>query len=274
MLGESAQPADIENMRRTLGLDKPLHEQYWTFLKGLATGDLGDSIQTEGPVVRMVLERFPATLQLTLASMLAAVLIAFPLGVMSAVKQGSSIDQSSRFLSLLGISIPNFWLGPMLIIIFSLKLDIFPVSGRRGISYYILPAVTLGTAMAAILTRMIRASLLEIIRSDYIITARSKGVSEKVVVLKHALRNSLIPVITVIGLQFGALLGGSIITEKIFSWPGIGSLLISAISQRDYPVVQGCVLLISFSYVLVNLLTDITYGFLDPRVRILTSKSS
>ena len=267
MLGESAKPADVETLRRTLGLDRPLSEQYLTFLKGLVTGNLGTSIHTRQPILSTIVKRLPATLELTLSSMAVALLIAIPLGVISAGKQYSVLDNGSMFFALLGISMPNFWLGPLLIILFSVNLGWLPVSGRGGLAHLILPAITLGTALAAKLTRMTRSSVLEILHEDYITTARSKGLREGFVIFKHALRNALIPVITVIGIQFGALLSGALITETIFAWPGIGRLTITAIQKRDYPLVQGCVLLIAFGYVFANLITDLAYAWADPRIR-------
>lgn len=267
MLGESAKAADVENLRRGLGLDRPLAEQYVRFLRGLATGDLGVSIHTGQPILHTILTRLPATLELTAAAMVVALLLAIPLGVIAAAKQYSLLDNGSMFLGLLGISMPHFWLGPLLILLFSVHLRWLPVSGRGGLAHLILPAITLGTALAAILTRMTRSSVLEILHEDYITTARAKGVQEVVVVFKHALRNALIPVITIIGLQCGALLSGALITETVFAWPGLGRLTISAIQTRDYPLVQGCVLLISLSYVCVNLLTDLAYAWVDPRIR-------
>ncbi|MBN1878801.1 ABC transporter permease subunit [bacterium] len=266
MLGDTAQPADIEKLRHEMGLDKPLHLQLAAFLKGLMTGDLGRSLHSREPVTKILTDRFPATLELTLVSMLVAVAIALPLGIISAVKANTAIDHSSMFLALLGVSIPNFWLGPMLILIFSVQLNWLVVSGRSGPGSYILPAITLGTALAAILTRMTRASLLEVMKAPYITTAYAKGASHSRAIFHHALRNALIPVTTIMGLQIGALLGGSVITETVFSWPGIGRELIQAIQGRDYPVVQGCVLLIAFCYVLINLVTDLIYGILDPRI--------
>ncbi len=268
MLGEQAQAADKETLRRELKLDRPIGEQYLVYLSGLPRADLGRSIHSREPVLQTILKRFPATLILTLAAMIVAVLIAIPIGILSAVRQYSLMDNVSMFVALLGISMPNFWLGPLLILLFSIQLGWLPVSGMGGAQHLILPAVTLGTALAAILTRMTRSSVLEVIREQYIVTARAKGLQEKVVLFKHAFKNALIPVITILGLQFGALLSGSIITETIFSWPGIGRLMIQAVNQRDYPLVQGCVLFISLSYVLVNLATDLLYGAADPRIRI------
>jgi peptide/nickel transport system permease protein len=268
MLGEQARAADKATLRHELQLDRPLGEQYTHYLSELLQGNLGRSIHSREPVRRIILKRFPATLLLTVAAMFVAVLIAVPIGILSATRQYSFIDNASMLFALLGISMPNFWLGPLLILLFSIQLGWLPVSGMGGVTHLILPAVTLGTALAAILTRMTRASVLEVIREQYIVTARAKGLREGIVLFKHALRNALIPIITILGLQFGALLSGSIITETIFSWPGIGRLVIQAVNQRDYPLVQGCVLIISLSYVLINLITDLFYGLSDPRIRI------
>ncbi len=267
MLGEQAQAVDKETLRRQMGLDKPLHVQYVDFLARLARGDLGRSLHTKRPVLESIVRRLPATLELALAAMVVALVLAIPLGLLSAYKKDTVVDQGSMLFALLGISMPNFWLGPLLIIVFSLKLGWLPVSGRGSLAHIVLPAITLGTAMAAILTRMTRASMLDVIQSDYITTARAKGVRESRVVLKHAFRNALIPVVTIVGLQIGGLLAGSIITETIFAWPGIGRLAIQAINARDYPLVQGCVLVIALGYVLVNFLTDLLYGLIDPRIR-------
>ena len=267
ILGESALPAQREVLRRQLGLDRPLTDQYLNFLKGLARGDLGRSLYSRQNVSGIIAERFPNTILLGAAAMGVAILIAVPLGILSALKQYSFMDNLSMFLALLGISLPNFWLGPMLIIIFAIWLDWLPVSGIGTPAHLVLPAVTLGTAMAAILTRMIRSSLLEVIQDDYVRTARSKGLTFRWAVIRHALKNALTPVVTILGLQAGSILAGSIITEWIFAWPGIGRLTVMAINSRDYPTVQGCVLIIALSYVLVNLVTDIAYAFLDPRIR-------
>ncbi|MEE8075100.1 MAG: nickel ABC transporter permease [Candidatus Binatia bacterium] len=266
MLGETASPADKEILRQELGLDQPLLVQYLRFLSGLASGDLGDSLSQQGRVMDLILRRLPATLELTLAAMGIALMIALPLGIVAAVKRQTWMDHTSLLFSLLGLSIPNFWLGPLLIIVFSIELGWFPVSGRGGLSHLILPSITLGTAMAAVLTRITRSSLLEVIQEDYIKTARGKGLSEWSVWLKHALRNSLLSVITIVGLQFGSLLAGAIITETIFTWPGLGRLTIHAIQTRDYPLAQGCIMLISVSYLVVNLATDLLYKFADPRI--------
>jgi peptide/nickel transport system permease protein len=267
MLGESALPADRDALREALGLDRPIPEQYGSFLWGLCRGDLGVSLQQRRPVTALIREHYPATLELTLAAMLISLLIALPAGILSGIRQYSVLDHSTMFLALLGVSMPNFWLGPLLIWVFSIQLGWFPVSGKGGLAHLVLPAVTLGASMAAIVARMTRSSVLEVLREDYVMTARAKGLSEARVILKHVLRNAMLPVLTVVGLQFGALLAGSIITETIFSWPGLGTLMVKAIQTRDYPVVQGCVLIIALSYVLVNLLTDLLYGVIDPRIR-------
>ncbi|MGA1876339.1 MAG: nickel ABC transporter permease [bacterium] len=267
MLGENARSLDKQILHHELGLDKPLLNQYVDFLKKIGRGNLGKSLHSQQPVLAIILEKYPATLELMLAAILVALAISLPLGILSALKQYSFMDHASLFLSLLGISMPHFWLGPILILLFSIKLGWLPVSGRGGPSHVILPAITLGTAMAAILTRMVRSSLLEVLEDDYITTAKSKGLSFKRVILKHALKNAFIPVLTVVSLQIGALLTGSIITEMIFAWPGLGRLTIQAIYTRDYPLVQGCVLIISISYVVVNLLTDLAYTVIDPRIR-------
>lgn len=266
MLGETASASDKETLRRDLGLNEPVWTQYLGFLKGLAVGDLGRSLYHQEKVMDLVLARFPATLELTLAAMAVATFCAFPLGVLAAWKRRTWVDRCALLLSLFGLAMPNFWLGPLLIIAFSIQLGLLPVSGRGGLSHLILPSLTLGTAMAALLTRMIRSSLLEVIHEDYIQSARAKGLSEITVWLKHALRNSLLPVITILGLQFGSLLAGSVITETIFTWPGIGRLTIQAIQTRDYPLLQGCVLVIAVCYLVVNLFTDILYRVIDPRI--------
>jgi len=268
MLGESAQPADREALRHALGLDQPLLTQFGQYMGNLLQLDLGKSLYSQRPIVDMLIERIPATVQLAVSSLIVAVLIAFPLGVLAAVKKDSHWDQGAMGLSLIGVSIPNFLMGPILILVFSLWLGWFPVSGRDGFASLILPALTLGTAMAAILSRMVRATLLETLNEDYIRTARAKGLSERLIVWRHAMRNAMLPVITLLGLQLGVLLGGAVITEVVFSWPGLGQLTIESIQRRDYPVVQACVLIISLTYVVVNTLTDLVYGWLDPRIRL------
>ncbi len=267
MLGEQAQPADREGLRKSLGLDRPILEQYLRFLGGLLAGDLGESLHHRRGVAGLVLERLPATLELGAASMLIAVAIALPLGILAAARARSWLDHGSMLGSLLGVSIPNFWLGPLLISLFSLRFNWLPPSGRGGLEHLVLPALTLGTGLAAILTRMTRASVLEVLPKEFVRTARAKGLGERAVLLRHSLRNALLPVVTVAGLQTGAVLSGSVITESIFAWPGIGRLTIEAIAARDYPLVQGCVLTIALTYVLLNLLTDLLYTVCDPRVR-------
>jgi ABC-type dipeptide/oligopeptide/nickel transport system permease component len=268
MLGEGAAPEDVAQLRERLGLDRPLLVQYASFLQGLFRGDLGVSLRNDQPVLQQILERMPATAELAFASMAVAVLIALPLGIIAAVWRGTAVDHGAMTLSLVGISVPNFWLGPLLAIVFAVELGWLPVGGRGTLAHLVLPAATLGAALAAILARMTRASLLEELREPYVLAARAKGVSRTRAVLHHALRNSLIPIVTILGLQFGVVLTGAVITETIFAWPGIGRLLIQSISFRDYPTVQGCVLLIAVTYVGVNLVTDLTYGFLDPRIRV------
>ncbi|MCB1057113.1 MAG: ABC transporter permease [Acidobacteria bacterium] len=267
MLGDGARAADVEALRSSLGLDRPLGEQYLDFMKGLAVGDLGSSLHFRRPVTALLVESYPATLELAVASMAVALLIALPLGILAALRRDRFADHLSRFLSLLGVSMPNFWLGPMLILVFAIYWNLLPVSGRSGWASLVLPAITLGTALAGLLTRMVRSSLGEELHRPYVVTARAKGLLRWQAVVRHALRNALVPVVTIVGLQFGALLTGAIITETIFSWPGLGRLLIQAIRLRDYPLVQGCVLVIAVTYVLVNLVTDVMYAFLDPRIR-------
>lgn len=266
MLGENAQVADREALRQALGLDRPLGEQYLAYIQRLARLDLGLSFQDRRPVAAILGERLPATLELTIAALALALTLALPLGVLAARHRGSPLDTGAMGLSLVGISIPNFWLGPLLILVFSLWLGWTPVSGREGPASLILPALTLGTGMAAILARMVRGSILEVLGEDYVRTARAKGLSEGRVLWGHALRNAWLPILTLIGLQLGGLLGGAVITETVFAWPGVGSLLVEAIQGRDYPVVQACVLLVSLSYVFVNTLTDLVYSWVDPRI--------
>jgi peptide/nickel transport system permease protein len=266
MLGETAATADKEALRESLGLNRPLSVQYRTFMFDLAAGDLGRSLYERSSVTEIVRARFPATLELALCAMIAAIAISFPLAVLAAVRRGSWIDRSALTFSLFGLSMPNFWLGPLLMIIFSIQLGWTPVSGRGGLGHLVLPAFTLGLGMAAILIRILRASLLRAMNEEYVQTARAKGLSEQRVWLKHTLRNALLSVITIMSLQFGSLLTGSLITETIFSWPGIGRLTVQAIQTRDYPLVQGCVLVIAVSYILVNFLTDLAYRLVDPRI--------
>lgn len=267
MLGESASPEEVARLRNTLGLDRPLLEQYQSFLGGLVRGDLGSSIRYGTPVTHEIRDRLFRTMQLAVAAMVVAILFAIPLGIIAAVFRGTPIDYAAMTVALAGISMPNFWLGPLLAILFAVNLGWLPVSGTGSLAHLVLPAITLGAALSAILARMTRASLLEELRELYVVAARARGLSRTRAVVRHAFRNSLIPVVTIIGLQFGAVLTGTIITETIFAWPGVGRLLIQAINFRDYPLVQGCILFISVTYVMMNLLTDLTYGLLDPRIR-------
>jgi peptide/nickel transport system permease protein len=267
MLGETASEADVAALRTRLGLDRPLAEQYGSFLKGTLRGDLGTSLRTSQPVTEAIGERLPATFELAAAAMLVSIGFSIPLGIIAAVRRGTAVDHAATTLSLLGVSVPNFWLGPLLAIVFSIELGWLPVSGRGTLAHLILPAVSLGAALAAILARMTRATLLEELREPYVQAARARGTSVSRAVVRHAFRNSLIPVVTLIGLQFGAVLTGAVITETVFAWPGIGRLLIQSIGFRDYPIVQGCILLIAVTYVAMNLLTDLVYGVLDPRIR-------
>lgn len=270
ILGEQALEVDKQSLRDCLNLDQPLHVQYGLFWKDVADGSLGHLCDERGVTVRdRLTANIPATFQLALASMLIAIMLSMPLGVAASLRPYSWVDNTSAVIALLGISVPNFWLGPMLLIVFSLTLQALPNPGSDvvGLSALVLPALTLGSGMAAKLTRMTRSSMLEVLNLEYIRTAKAKGLPRWMVVTKHALRNALIPVITVLGLQFGALLTGAIVVEKIFARPGVGMLLLESIESRNYMLVQGCVLFISFTYVFVNLLTDLVYGWVDPRIR-------
>jgi ABC-type dipeptide/oligopeptide/nickel transport system permease component len=278
MLGEGASPADITTLRHQYGLDQPLSSQYIRYWAGVLHGDLGASIRLHDSVTHLILERYPYTLALTLAALVLALALALPAGILSALRRGRALDQTLSVVSLFGLSIPGIALGPILILVFSIGLGWTPVSGANaGASaagtlsidwrYLILPAVTMGASLAAILTRMVRTAMLEELGQDYIRTARAKGLSETAVVCRHALPNALVPIITVVGLQFGALLAGAIVTEKIFSWPGLGRLVVDAISNRDYALVQGCLLAIGLTYILVNFFTDVVYRFINPRMR-------
>ena len=267
MLGEGASITDVQAARHVYGLDQPLGTQYVNYWKGVVHGNLGQSIRFSEPVTRLILQRYPFTLRLTFAALAVALLLAIPAGVRSARRRDRWDDRLISAVSLLGLSFPNFALGPILILFFAIFLGVLPVSGAGTWMHLILPAVTLGAALAAILTRMVRTAMLEELGQDYIRTARAKGLPERTVVYRHALRNALIPVLTVVGLQFGALLAGAIVTETIFSWPGLGRLTIQSISNRDYAVVQGCILAIGLTYVAVNFLTDIAYSFANPRIR-------
>jgi ABC-type dipeptide/oligopeptide/nickel transport system permease component len=267
MLGEGAPVTDVQAARHAHGLDLPLGRQYLNYWEGVLQGDLGPSLRFNQSVTRLIAQRYPYTLQLTLAALVVAVLLSVPAGVRSAQRRNRWDDRLLSVVSLFGLSFPNFALGPILILFFAIYLGWLPVSGSGGVAHLVLPAITMGGALAAILTRMVRTSMLEELGQDYIRTARAKGLSERRVVYGHALRNAMIPVITVLGLQFGALLAGAIVTETIFSWPGIGRLTIQAISNRDYYLVQGCILAIGLTYVAVNFLTDLLYSVANPRIR-------
>ena len=268
MLGETAAPSDVVGMRHSLGLDRSLLEQYAAFLGGLAVGNLGESISYRKPVSQLIAERFPATIELAAAGMLVAILLAFPLGLIAGSNPGGAGDLSAMGFAIVGISVPHIYLGPLLMILFSLDLRWLPLTGRGGLDHLVLPAATLGTALAAILARMLRQSLIRVRESDYMRTALSKGLSARAALFRHGLKNALTSIVTIVGLQMGALLSGTLITEIIFSWPGIGRLLITAIGARDYPVVEGCVLTFAMTYVVVNIATDLVYALVDPRVRI------
>jgi ABC-type dipeptide/oligopeptide/nickel transport system permease component len=267
MLGEGARADDLQQLRHALGLDVSIPIQYGRYLKGVLHGNLGESFRFQQPVARVILEHYPATLELAAVALGVCILIGIPAGVLAAHKRGEKADHAVGVLTLFGLSLPNFALGPVLMLVFSVVLGWLPVTGRGGIPHLVLPAFTLGAALAAILTRMVRTSVIEELSADYVRTARAKGVSESGVLFRHALRNALIPILTILGLQFGTLLAGTIVTETIFSWPGIGHLTVQAINARDYPLLQGCILLIAVSYVVVNLLTDLVYAVVDPRVR-------
>ncbi len=268
MLGDNATALNRQALEAQLGLDKPLGQQYMDYLLGLVQGDLGQSIYKQQSVVKMIIRSFPATLELTLGSLFLSILIGLPLGVLSAIKSHEKLDHVFSGLSMLGMSLPAYFLGPLLIWIFALSLDLFPVSERGGIGHLILPSLSLAIPLGSVLLRMVRASVMEVKSQDYIRTARSKGLSWKGMYFKHALKNAMIPILTTVGLQLGALLTGTVITETIFDWPGIGTLLFNSIQQRDYPLIQGCILFVAVVYVLVNFITDIAYSYFNPKVRI------
>jgi peptide/nickel transport system permease protein len=267
MLGESASMADRETLRTDLGLNQPLITQFGRYISKLAHGDLGQSIHTKTPIIELIKTRYPATLKLAVLSLIIGLAIGIPLGIYAALRNGRWQDFVVTIVSVRFSAMPAFWLGPMLMLVFAVWLGWLPVSGMESRTSIILPAITLGFGLSAILTRMTRTSLLEVLNDDFIRTARAKGLSEKTVIVKHALRAALLPIITIVGLQMGSLLAGTVITETIFSWDGIGRLLVESIEKRDYPVTQACVLVVALSYVLVNLFTDIIYRFADPRVR-------
>lgn len=267
MLGESASSADRDALRAELGLNQPLLRQFGTYLNKLAHGDFGHSIHTKASISELIKTRYPATLKLALLSLMIGLVVGIPLGIYSALKAGHWQDILVTVVSVRLSAMPAFWLGPVLMLIFAVWLGWLPVSGMESGTSIILPAATLGFGLSAILTRMTRTSLLEVLNDDYIRTARAKGLSERVVILRHALRAALLPIITIVGLQMGSLLAGAVITETIFSWDGIGRLLVESIEKRDYPVTQACVLVVALSYVAVNLFTDLLYKLADPRVR-------
>jgi ABC-type dipeptide/oligopeptide/nickel transport system permease component len=270
MLGESASMADRETLRAELGLNQPLIQQFGSYLSKLSHGDLGSSIHTKTPIIELIKARYPATLKLAVLSLIIGLLIGIPIGIYAALKANHWQDFVVTIVSVRFSAMPAFWLGPMLMLVFAVWLGWLPVSGMESHTSIILPAITLGFGLSAILTRMTRTSLLEVLNDDFIRTARAKGLSEKTVIIRHALRAALLPIITIVGLQMGSLLAGTVITETIFSWDGIGRLLVESIEKRDYPVTQACVLVVALSYVLVNLFTDVIYRFADPRVRVST----
>jgi len=267
MLGDRAQVSDVVALRHSLGLDRPLVEQYVRYLNGLVHGDLGASLRSRASVASLLAQRWPATLELAAASLILALAVAIPLGVLAATRRGAPADRVVRWAALLGTSLPSLWLGPLLILLFGVGLDWLPISGRAGTASIILPALTLSCGIAALLMRMVRAAVSEELAKPYVLAARARGVSRSRAVWLHALRNALLPILTVLGLQCGALLAGAVVVETVFSWPGLGRLLVEAIQWRDYPVVQGAVLLIALSYVLVNLMTDLLCAWADPRMR-------
>ncbi|MFY0542851.1 nickel ABC transporter permease [Brevibacillus sp. H7] len=268
LAGEGATEEKIQEVRHQLGLDKPLAIQYFNYVKDVVQGDFGDSIRTNRPVINEIMTRLPITIELAFASIVVTIVLGLIAGVVSATKQYSVSDITLMIVALLGVSLPNFWLGLMLILYFSVKLHIFPVAGWGTFMHVVLPALTLGTAGAAIVARMTRSTMLDVVRQDYIRTARAKGVKERVIVYKHALKNAMIPVVTVVGLQFGALLGGTVLTESVFAINGLGRLIVDAIRMRDLPLVQGSVLVVSIIFVLVNLGVDILYRLLNKRIEL------
>jgi ABC-type dipeptide/oligopeptide/nickel transport system permease component len=267
MLYDTAPEEEVQAMRKTLGLDQPLHTQYWLFLSNALRGDLGRSLYYKQPAFRIILEHLPATVELTFAALLVSLAVALPMGILSAVRRDSLWDYAGMLLATIGQATPVYWLGLMLILAFSVQWMLLPSSGRGGIANLIMPSVTLGAPLMALVTRLVRSGMLDILGEDYIRTARAKGLAERLVIYRHALRNMLIPLVTVVGLQLGALLGGAVITETIFAWPGVGRLIVTAITARDYPLVQAATLLVSVYFVAINLLLDVLYVYIDPRIR-------
>lgn len=266
-LGPEATPADVAVIRSKLGLDQPLPKQYWTFVSHLSKGDLGRSIRSDRPVAQELMARYPNTIKLTCFALLATIIIGLPAGIVAAVKPNSWADNLLMLVALVGVSMPVFWLGLMLILLFSLSLNLFPTGGNDSWLHFVLPALALGLGSAAIVARLTRSSMLEVIRSDYIRTARAKGLAERIVIFRHALRNAMIPIVTILGLETGALLGGAVLTETVFAINGVGRFVVQSIGFRDYPVVQGTVLILAASFVLVNLVVDLSYVWTDPRIR-------
>ncbi len=267
LAGERADEETVAMIRARFGLDQPLPVQYWVFISNALQGDLGRSTRTRRPVAAEIAEMFPNTIKLATAAMAVAVVVGVSAGILSAVKKDTWVDNLSMFIALFGVSMPVFWLGLMLMLVFSVRLNWLPTAGMGTWAHFILPAITLGMSSAAIMARMTRSSMLEVLRQDYIRTARSKGLAEFRIVNKHALKNALIPVVTVLGLQFGTLLGGSVLTETVFAWPGIGRMMVESIMARDYPVVQGAVLTVSLTFIVMNLIVDVLYVYLDPAIK-------
>ena len=268
MLDDTAPEEEVRAMRKTLGLDRPLPLQYWLFLSNALRGDLGRSLYYKQPALGIILEHLPATVELTFAALLVSLVVAVPMGILSAVRRDSIWDYAGMLLATVGQATPVYWLGLMFILLFSVQWTLLPSSGRGGLENLVMPAVTLGAPLMALVTRLVRSGTLDILGEDYIRTARAKGVSERRVIYRHALRNMLIPLVTVVGLQLGALLGGAVITETIFAWPGVGRLIVTAITARDYPLVQAATLLVSVYFVAINLLLDVLYVCIDPRIRL------
>ena len=266
LAGVNATPEYIDQVRERYGLNDPIYVQYWNFVSGLVQGDLGSSTFSNRPVTTEIRERFPRTLVLASVSLVLATILGVSAGIVSATRRNSLFDNASMFVALVGVAAPVFWLALMLQLLFAVQLRVLPATGMGGVEHLILPSITLGMASAALMARITRSSVLDVLRQDYITTARAKGVAERMVIYKHALKNALIPVVTVLGLQFGILLGGAVLTETVFAWPGVGRLLVDAILRRDYPVVQGTVMLLAFLFVMINLVVDIIYAFLDPRI--------
>lgn len=266
LAGVNATPEYIQQVRDRYGLDDPIHVQYGNFMSGLVTGDLGVSTFSRRPVTTEIGERFPRTLTLASISLFIATVVGVSAGIVSATRRNSIFDNASMFVALVGVAAPVFWMALMLQLLFAVQLRWLPATGMGGVSHLILPSITLGMASAALMARITRSSMLDVLKQDFITTARSKGLAERVVIYKHALKNALIPVVTVLGLQFGILLGGAVLTETVFAWPGVGRLLVDAILRRDYPVVQGTVMLLALLFVIINLVVDVIYAFLDPRI--------